>query len=63
MKDTMGLSELRVRLAGVVRHVEGTGKSIVVTDRGRAVARLAPLETAPPEPALPATCARGGEVP
>lgn len=51
MKDTMGLSELRVRLAEVVRLVEGTGTAVTVTDRGRAVARLAPLSLTRPEPA------------
>lgn len=51
MKDTMGLSELKVRLAEVVRQVEGTGTVVTVTDRGRAVARLAPLALKQPEPA------------
>lgn len=51
MKDSIGLSELRVRLAEVMRQVEGTGATVLVTDRGRAIARLAPLEPARPEPA------------
>lgn len=40
----MGIRELRDNLSRVLRHVRDEGDEVVVTDHGRAVARLAPLD-------------------
>lgn len=40
----MGIRELRDNLSRVLRHVRDEGDEVVVTDHGRAVARLVPLD-------------------
>lgn len=39
---TVSISYLKARLSEVLRHVRGGGE-VIITDRGQAVARLAPL--------------------
>lgn len=45
MREELGIRELRADLAAAVRRA-GSGDRIVVTDRGRPVATLGPLEPA-----------------
>lgn len=42
---TAGVAELKARLSKYLAEVRG-GEEVVITDRGRPVARLAPLKTA-----------------
>jgi prevent-host-death family protein len=44
MKNTVGIGELRQNLSKFLRRVE-RGESLVVTDRNRPVAELAPLRS------------------
>jgi prevent-host-death family protein len=41
--DGIGLREFRANLSGYIEHVK-TGRTLTLTDRGRAVARLVPAE-------------------
>lgn len=52
MEFQAALSEARVRLKALVRLVQETGESVVLTERGEPVARLAPAEEygAPEDP-------------
>jgi prevent-host-death family protein len=42
---TVGIRVLKDRLSAYVRAIEKGGQEVVITDRGRAVARLVGLET------------------
>lgn len=43
MQSTVGIREARLNLSKLVKLVQG-GAKIVITDRGRAVGRLVPIE-------------------
>lgn len=42
--DTVGIRELRQNASGVVARVKA-GESVIISDRGRPVARMVPLST------------------
>ncbi len=43
-------SELKPKLLAYLRRVEETGEELVITDRGRPVAKIIPYRSADPDP-------------
>lgn len=48
MKRQIGAGEFKAKCLGLLDEVQRERKEIVITKRGKPVARLVPVETAPP---------------
>lgn len=49
MKETIAAGEFKAKCLALLDEVEETGKEIVITKRGKEVARLVPVERKPEE--------------
>ncbi len=58
MATTVALRELKNRMGSYMDRVRG-GEMLVVTDRGRTIARIVPVEEEDPDAAIWAAVARG----